>query len=236
MPGIKVMLHDYREPPLIKEYGLAIPPGSEAYISTRTLQNSNLGPPYLNSNCTSRALGASPHYSVVGCTLECQAQLLHEICGCKESHMPLENITMCDLYTHRTCTRPEIKKIHRGVYTERLRGCNCIEACNSTGYEYSLSRAEYPSLNAARKILAEVEGIADISLLRDNFIRLHVYFATLAVERVEKVAAYTTMNLLGDVGGNLGLFIGANVATLAEILDYAARWLYTRIARAISIY
>ena len=41
--GIKVMLHHYKEPPLIKEYGLAIPPGSEAYISTRTLELHNLG-------------------------------------------------------------------------------------------------------------------------------------------------------------------------------------------------
>ena len=43
------MLHHFKEPPLIKEYGLAIPPGSEAYISTRTLKMHNLGEPFLVS-------------------------------------------------------------------------------------------------------------------------------------------------------------------------------------------
>ena len=71
-----------------------------------------------------------------------------------------------------------------------------------------------------------------MSDLRENFIRLHVYFETLAIENVQKVPAYTTMNLLGDVGGNLGLFIGANVATLGELIDYCARrihaWAYVK--------
>ena len=57
------MLHHYKEPPLIKEYGLAIPPGSEAYISTRTLRINNLGQPYFN--CTSRPLMNNTSYSVV---------------------------------------------------------------------------------------------------------------------------------------------------------------------------
>ena len=57
------MLHHFKEPPLIKEYGLAIPPGSEAYISTRTLQLNNLREPYFN--CTDRKLRTTDYYSVV---------------------------------------------------------------------------------------------------------------------------------------------------------------------------
>ena len=44
-----------------------------------------------------------------------------------------------------------------------------------------------------------------------------------------QVPSYTVTNLLGDVGGNLGLFIGANVATLGEVLDYIARRAYRAI-------
>ena len=44
-----------------------------------------------------------------------------------------------------------------------------------------------------------------------------------------QVLSYTVTNLLGDVGGNLGLFIGANVVTLGEVLDYIARRAYRAI-------
>ncbi|XP_063694820.1 acid-sensing ion channel 2-like [Bolinopsis microptera] len=219
--GIKVMLHHYKEPPLIKEYGLAIPPGSEAYISTRTLRINNLGQPYFN--CTSRPLMNNTTYSVVACQLECHAQILDEECKCKQSHMPLENITICSLFTHHDCTVKVIKRIHQGFYEDRIKGCWCIDPCTDTYYEYKLSRAQYPPLNAATKLLGLNEDYNTVSDLRENFIRLHVYFETLAIENVQKVPAYTTMNLLGDVGGNLGLFIGANVATLGELIDYCAR-------------
>ena len=137
--------------------------------------------------------------------------------------MPLENITNCSLYTHRECIEKAIKKIHNGSYADRIKDCWCIDACKDTYYEYSLSRAQFPPINAAKNMLFNNPVYSTISDLRENYIRLHVYFETLAIENVEKVPAYTTMNLLGDVGGNLGLFIGANVATLAELLDYLAR-------------
>ena len=223
--GIKVMLNHHQEPALIKEYGLAIPPGSEAYISTRTLQLINMGQPYFN--CTDRALRTTDYYSVAACNLECHAQILHEECKCKQSHMLLENITTCTLFQHRECTKDVIKKIHNGSYEDRIKNCWCIDACNETYYEYSLSRAQYPPINAARNMLKVVTDYKNISDLRENYIRLHVYFQTLAIEHVEKVASYTTMNLLGDVGGNLGLFIGANVATLGELIDYIARRIHS---------
>ena len=226
--GIKVMLHHHEEPPLIKEYGLAIPPGSEAYISTRALELHNLGTPYLNSNCTSRPLNATEYYSQVACTLECHAEIIHSACNCKQSHMPQDNMEVCSLFDHRYCTEPEIQNIHKGVHDEKIKNCWCVEACSSTSYSYSLSKAEYPSIAAAQNILEHTD-LKDIDSIKDNFILLHVFFETLAVEIVQKVPAYTTTNLLGDVGGNLGLFIGANVATLAEILDYVARLVYAWI-------
>ena len=146
--------------------------------------------------------------------------------------MPLENITICSLFTHHDCTEKVIKRIHQGFYEERIKGCWCIDPCTDTYYEYKLSRAQYPPLNAATKLLELSEDYKTVSDLRENFIRLHVYFETLAIENVQKVPAYTTMNLLGDVGGNLGLFIGANVATLGELIDYCARrihaWAYVK--------
>ena len=227
--GIKVMLHEYREPPLIKEYGLAIPPGSEAYISTRALKLKNLGAPYLNSNCTNKTLQTDDFYTTARCNLECQSQILFEECNCTQSHHPRlgSQSRVCSLFDHKMCTEAIMRRIHHGDFSDRFSRCGCIDACSSTSYSSSLSRAEFPSLATARELTNLPDSpYSDISSLRENFIWLHVYFETLSVETVEKVASYSTQNLLGDVGGNLGLFIGASVATLAEILDYVARLVY----------
>ena len=227
--GIKVMLHHFQEPPLIKEFGLAIAPGSEAFISTRALEMYNLGIPYKNSNCTSEP----DPYSQMGCTLKCHAEILSKACNCKQSHMPLDKIRVCSLYENHACAEETIRKIHKGEYNDRMRECWCNEACNSTSYTYSLSKANYPSVAAANAILNTKNPggellfpFDDIDGLKENFILLHVYFETLAVEKIQKVPSYSVTNLLGDSGGNLGLFIGASVATLAEVLDYIARLLY----------
>ena len=52
-----------------------------------------------------------------------------------------------------------------------------------------------------------------------NFARLNVYVSDSNVLQTEESADYTSSQLLSDIGGQLGLWVGISVITLAEVLE-----------------
>ncbi|XP_046562955.1 uncharacterized protein LOC124271849 [Haliotis rubra] len=55
--------------------------------------------------------------------------------------------------------------------------------------------------------------------IRENFLKLDVYFRQLSYEKHTQQIAYDVFALFCDIGGSMGLFIGASVLTIVEILD-----------------
>ncbi|KAI0234030.1 hypothetical protein LSAT2_015766 [Lamellibrachia satsuma] len=53
----------------------------------------------------------------------------------------------------------------------------------------------------------------------DNFLELNIYMRDLRVQEYEQLEAYTLIDLLSDIGGSMGLLIGASVITLFEAVD-----------------
>jgi hypothetical protein len=50
---------------------------------------------------------------------------------------------------------------------------------------------------------------------------LHIYFATMQSETISNVPAYDFMALLSDIGGALGLLLGATLLTVFEVTEFA---------------
>ncbi|XP_074429844.1 acid-sensing ion channel 3 isoform X2 [Larus michahellis] len=55
---------------------------------------------------------------------------------------------------------------------------------------------------------------------QDNVLVLDIFFEALNYEMIEQKKAYEVAGLLGDIGGQMGLFIGASLLTILEIFDY----------------
>ena len=47
-----------------------------------------------------------------------------------------------------------------------------------------------------------------------------IYFDELKVTRVEQKEAFGLLSLLGEIGGFLGLLLGASVLTVCELIDF----------------
>ncbi|KTF86701.1 hypothetical protein cypCar_00017635 [Cyprinus carpio] len=67
----------------------------------------------------------------------------------------------------------------------------------------------------------------------DNFLVLDIFFEALNYETIEQKKAYDVAGLLGDIGGQMGLFIGASVLTILEILDYVYEVIKHRLERLL---
>ncbi|XP_025774680.1 acid-sensing ion channel 2 [Puma concolor] len=61
---------------------------------------------------------------------------------------------------------------------------------------------------------------AEPALGQENILVLDIFFEALNYETIEQKKAYEVAALLGDIGGQMGLFIGASILTILELFDY----------------
>uniref|UniRef100_A0A452GPE2 Uncharacterized protein n=1 Tax=Gopherus agassizii TaxID=38772 RepID=A0A452GPE2_9SAUR len=89
--------------------------------------------------------------------------------------------------------------------------CSCPTPCNLTRYSKEISMVRIPNKGSARYLARK---------FHQNFLVLDIFFEALNYEAIEQKKAYELAGLLGDIGGQMGLFIGASILTILEILDY----------------
>ena len=73
--------------------------------------------------------------------------------------------------------------------------------------------------------LVQVLNLTILSLLlfficRDNFIQVDIFYQELSYEEIEENKAFEFLSLLSEIGGFLGLLLGASALTVCELLDY----------------
>ena len=57
---------------------------------------------------------------------------------------------------------------------------------------------------------------------RNNFVQVDVFYQELSNEVIEQNIAFEFLSLLSEVGGFLGLLLGASVLTVCELVDYVS--------------
>uniref|UniRef100_A0A0K0FCF3 Acid-sensing ion channel 1 n=1 Tax=Strongyloides venezuelensis TaxID=75913 RepID=A0A0K0FCF3_STRVS len=114
--------------------------------------------------------------------------------------------------------------------------CVCYDTCDKIFYDYSYSLATYPAPNfipnECRKFVLENKKYNNITLPYDytktecikyyskNTLRLEVYFEKLSYIVSSEFAEYPTINLLYDVVGILGFWIGISLISFFEIFVF----------------
>ncbi|XP_033763354.1 uncharacterized protein LOC117344637 [Pecten maximus] len=59
----------------------------------------------------------------------------------------------------------------------------------------------------------------DHNVIMDNYVELDIFYREMNYEEIRQQRAYDIFSLLCDIGGSMGLFVGASVMTMFEILD-----------------
>ena len=148
-----------------------------------------------------------------------------------------------DIHGRLMCVRNVTARVARS--TSAIRDCRCHSPCSEISYDvtYSLSRWPAESFDGEQAFqdiietedypsrFEEPEDIEKLSLYESHFhelnrreamrdfARLNVYIADSNVLKTEEQVDYTLTQLLADIGGQLGLWVGVSVITLAEVLE-----------------
>jgi len=234
--GFTVAFHDNNTFGSTLSSGFLMSPGTFYKVDLRLKKETFEPPPggSCNASIGETLYGA---YTEGSCILQCKDEYLREACGCVNVVPPLDHdgiYRSCTLEEWTTCGLPTYmewyNKFTDAESTEPF--CSCQTACEETRYEAQVSSSTV-SKAYAKSILPGVAPImqgfsnADLGIeystvddIVDNLMVLEVLFTSMQTSEIKQMVTYVFANLLGDIGGVLGLFLGASLFTILEFLQF----------------
>ena len=190
---------------------VALSRGFHTTIGIEIHERNILSKPYANENCI-----PDKHYTRTACIEACRKEKLFNSlpnCTCDASYGNSD----CTLYDLYYCVHVFIltSQWNEWKYCEQ-----CRHPCSHTFYVKEISSATFP--NDAMVLRAQTENwpIQNKSAIHDNYASVHVYYRSFAKTSTTEKPKMTASDLFGNIGGQLGLCIGASLITIFEFVEF----------------
>ncbi|XP_015339996.1 acid-sensing ion channel 5 isoform X3 [Marmota marmota marmota] len=215
--GIIFVIHSPKKEPQFVGLGLYSPVGMHTRVTIRQLKTVHQEYPW--GECKPNIkLQNFRHYSTYGCLKECKAQLIEKRCGCLPFLLPGNGIE-CDLQKYYNCVSPMLDHIEfKGLCTMGTHNSSCPVSCEETEYPATISYSSFPSQKALKYLSKKLNQSHDY--IRENLVNIEINYSDLNYKITQQQKAVSVSELLADVGGQLGLFCGASMITIIEIIEY----------------
>ncbi|GFS23254.1 acid-sensing ion channel 1-like [Elysia marginata] len=233
--GVKVLVHEPEHTPYPEWKGWFLRPGVAASLAVARTETSRLPAPYKaykNSYCADirhegykNPLKRYKLYSHENCLSECLMDFMEGECGCLSYNAHFDgNYTVCSAKQTLACEIPNSAKIE----FSDLQSCSCPRSCDQVAYDADVTYADFASMFIQEQALKDnITGLNDT--LRRNVIDFRVFFKSLNVYEVRQEPKLTRETIIGTVGGQMGLFLGASILSITELAEV----LLLVIARAV---
>ncbi|NXJ31870.1 SCNNB protein, partial [Ciconia maguari] len=243
--GARLMLHQQKSFPFLKDQGIYAMAGTETSIGVLVDELERMGYPY--SDCTMNGSDVpvknlysqyNTSYSIQACLRSCFQNHMIEICGCGHYMFPLpEGVNYCNnednpgwAYCYSSL-RSSIR--HRQICID-----SCKETCNDTQYKMTISMADWPSEASEDWIFHilsyERDMSTNVTLDRNGIIKLNIYFQEYNYRTISESAATTIVWLLSSLGGQFGFWMGGSVLCLIEFGEIIIDSLWITVINVIS--
>ncbi|KAL2305023.1 hypothetical protein Nmel_006992, partial [Mimus melanotis] len=196
--GITFAIHSPQELPRFDGLGLLTPVGMHAQVAIRQLKSIIQEYPWGECKPDIK-LQYHKIYSTNGCLLECKARYIQDWCGCLPFILPddIEIKGLCTVGTHNsTCPAP----------------------CEEIDYPTTVTYSNFGGEKAIKYFSTKLKKSPEY--IRQNLVRIEIKYHDLSYKIIQQQKALTISELLADVGGQLGLFCGASMITIIELLEY----------------
>ncbi|XP_055000882.1 acid-sensing ion channel 5 [Sorex araneus] len=221
--GIIFVIHSPKKVPQLHGLGLASPVGMHARVTIRQVKTVHQEYPWGECNPDLKLRSFST-YSTSGCLKECKAQHIKTRCGCLPFLLP-GNGTECDLQKFYNCVSPTLDYIEiKGLCTVGMHNSSCPVACEETEYPTTISYSTFPSKRALKYFSKKLNQSQEY--IRENLLNIEINYSDLNYKITQQQKAVSVPELLADIGGQLGLFCGASMITIIEIIEYVFTNLY----------
>ncbi|CAF0893266.1 unnamed protein product [Brachionus calyciflorus] len=235
--GFRIIIHNQSEEIFPEEDGFNVPTGAETNIGLYRTINNRLPMPF--SNCLdelnekdlnneileiiSKELNRTK-YSQKFCQKICLQKYIYQKCKCMDLSLPPlikqldKNLTACKESQSLNCKdSAEIE-----FFNSKAVGiCNnfCPLECTKTVFTTEVSSANYPTKWYLKTFNEQNDPDSSDENFDLSMLLLNIFYNDLIYTINEESPAITPSNLLGQIGGFLGLFIGISVLSCMENVE-----------------
>ena len=147
-------------------------------------------------------------YNFEGCMLNCMYEYSFVPCRCG-----FTSRSSCSVAQYYLC-------VQKGFEDYYNKGCDCLHPCESITYGYQLSTLYYPAPMIVDRARAQNWTHQTEEDIHKNMLQLYIYYGSMQTSLIQQVPAYFLQELVANIGGQLGLFLGASIITLMEMLEF----------------
>ncbi|KAK2148638.1 hypothetical protein LSH36_488g04037 [Paralvinella palmiformis] len=206
--GAVVVIHSKDSIPFPEDYGTVLTPGVFNAISIRLVKLKRLPLPY--TDCINQDVDASlkdvyitlynATYSKTGCQKTCHQRHVIDTCQCALPYYPRYGLTFDD---------------------------KIVSLCDDDNEDDNMMKKIYP--NQFPVSMDDSDPYADIKIIKQNFMKVAIYYEDLNQELVSQIPVYTAFQFAGDVGGMLGLWIGFSAMGMVQLIEFILLIVWTQI-------
>jgi hypothetical protein len=152
-----------------------------------------------------------------------------------------------NIHNIRYCSTPEDFECNQMTgFTSKLpfeeKNLLCPKECFSFDLDLTFSPANplkkkyLQNLRTNKNVISKYKNISNITdeQLAESFVSIDVYYNSLSYTQITEVPVYTTLTLISNIGGTLGLFLGMSVLSFIEIIELLLNILMVRFNTRIS--
>ena len=165
-------------------------------------------------------------YSYFNCWKTCQTNFIKNICNCtiQDAKKNLRSCYSDDNYFFQdlACTKMAFKQFPTNpIY---LKECDCPIECSNTYYTYTTSYSQFPTLKYSSYLL-ETDLIRtkypDITYeeMKKSVARVQIFYDEMKEIVIEESVKTEMSDLISNLGGLLGLFLGISFLSLIEFVE-----------------
>ena len=237
--SVDIIVHNHKDYPFLTSSVLG-PVGQITQIEIRRTEVNRKEQPY-SSGCTNRE-GDHAYfpgsYSVLQCQTSCFLSKVSKQCNRfdffsnifmpKDKRMPFTNgskQTRC------------LAKVIKHLRDSNFESCNCKLPCHEVKYDKTVSYSKWPSETDipiykqlfSKALDLNASEVAD-DFVRRNFLRIDVYYGDMMYRMISEEESYSFGKLIGDIGGYMGLLVGASVFSLLELIVLIGQTIFAMMA------
>ena len=218
--------------------GIFISPGYRTYLALDRQFKTSLWKPYSNCDDLSDGNFKSDLFKLIShskysytqkfCLQQCFQELIYKECDCLDSDFAsLRNANFCMTDVSIECAWKAWLNIYvKNDYIQDICLPQCPLECNSTQITFTLSFTELlPSMlvnvlkrnpNLSSDFINR--SIEDETIVLQSVVKLNIFYNSLSYTISTESPQMDLISLIANIGGNLGLFMGVCLFSLAEII------------------